>query len=134
VDLQHPLGKLTFRVARDRAFRAKAKGLQDSNAIRLMQNSLVEPAKMMGLSKEDISRQLQVEFAIAKAPVWEDALPLPVTTTELRYTLEQLGKNKPLGPSGLTAEMLLYASTEAQNTYLLPAVNDCFKHPEKVYK
>ena len=47
--------------------------------------------------------------------------------SELRWALNKLGKNKSTGPSGLSAEMLLYASPAAQETYILPFVNSCMK-------
>ena len=50
-----------------------------------------------------------------------------VTPSELRAALQRMGKNKSPGPSGLTAEMLRHASTEAQETFILPYVNDCIK-------
>ena len=50
-----------------------------------------------------------------------------VTPSELRAALKRFGKNKSPGPSGLTAEMLLHASSEAQEIFLLPYVNDCIK-------
>jgi hypothetical protein len=51
-----------------------------------------------------------------------------VTPSELRFALKRMGKNKLGGPSGLTDEMLLYASSAAQEQYLLPFVNECIKN------
>ena len=48
-----------------------------------------------------------------------------VNMSELRWALNKLGKNKSAGPSGLTAEMLLHASSEAQENFILPFVNSC---------
>jgi hypothetical protein len=47
--------------------------------------------------------------------------------SELRWALNKLGKNKSAGPSGLTAEMLLHASSEAQENFILPFVNSCME-------
>ena len=49
----------------------------------------------------------------------------PVTLEELRAALDRLGRNKSGGPSQLTAEMLIYASPEAQARFILPFVNMC---------
>ena len=51
----------------------------------------------------------------------------PVTIEELREALERLGRNKSGGPSQLTAEMLIFASPEAQAKFILPFLNLCIQ-------
>jgi hypothetical protein len=51
----------------------------------------------------------------------------PVTIEELREALECLGRNKSGGPSQLTAEMLIFASPEAQAKFILPFLNLCIQ-------
>jgi hypothetical protein len=51
----------------------------------------------------------------------------PVTIEELREVLERLGRNKSGGPSQLTAEMLMFASPEAQAAFILPFLNLCIQ-------
>ena len=54
-----------------------------------------------------------------------DGVFAPLTGADLRKTLNNMGKNKAPGPSGITVEMLRHLPDEVIDEWLLPLVNHC---------
>ena len=54
-----------------------------------------------------------------------DGVLAPLTGADLRKTLNNMGKNKAPGPSGITVEMLRHLPDEVIDEWLLPLVNHC---------